>query len=60
MSRTASATARTGITYRTGPASQIRPGIRVVRCSLTNPVSRRCLTAGTRTSTISVSSVLMW
>jgi hypothetical protein len=55
--RTASATARAGITYRTGPASQIFSGIRVVRCSLTNPVSRRCLAAGTRTSTISVTSV---
>jgi hypothetical protein len=59
MPRTTSATARAGITYRTGPASQIFSGIRVVRCSLTNPVSRRCLAAGTRTSTISVTSVRM-
>ena len=60
MLRTTSATARAGITYRTGPASQIFSGIRVVRCSLTNPVSLRCLAAGTRTSTLSVSAVLMW
>jgi len=58
--RTVSATARGGITYRTGPASQIRVGIRVVRCSRTNVVSRRRLVAGTRTSTASVSSVRIW
>src|SRR6185369_5083261 len=60
MARTASATARAGITYCTGPASQIRPGIRVVRCRRTNCVSRRCRVEGTSTSTNSVSSVRMW
>ena len=58
--RTASATARAGGTYRTGPACQIRPGILVVRCSRTNVVSRRCRVAGTSTSTISVSSARIW
>jgi hypothetical protein len=58
--RTASATARAGIAYRTGPASQIRAGIRDVRCSRTKFVSRRCRVEGTSTSTNSVSSVRMW
>jgi hypothetical protein len=48
--RTASATARVGGTYRTGPISQTRPGIRFVRCSRTNPASWRFLSAGTSTS----------
>jgi hypothetical protein len=58
--RTASATARDAGTYRTGPASQIREGIRDVRCSRTKFVSRRCRVEGTSTSTNSVSSARMW
>ena len=59
MARTASATAREAGTYRTGPASQMRAGIRDVRCSRTKFVSRRCRVEGTSTSTNSVSSVRM-
>ena len=46
--------------YRTGPTCQIRSGILVVRCSRTNPASRRFLSAGTRTSMRSGTALPMW